>query len=231
MTQDHKYWEQRSLLDQKRDWDKRSENWIEDYRNSIDHPHRWEIIKELIKLAPFESILEIGCNAGPNLAKINYSFPNLKLAGIDANYDAIRIAKKWLPKAHLQVGNISEGLNLKDKEYDILLSDAVLIYIPPDNIEKVFEEIDRVTKKAVILIEWFDESILGSVKDFHWARNYTIILETLGFTVFSRKLTKEEWPSFNWEKNGHLFVATRNDKDLVLDLKLQAKTLKEIPVA
>lgn len=48
------------------DWGKGSNDWIKGYWDSQDHPHRPFLIERISKFSP-NSILEIGCNCGPNL--------------------------------------------------------------------------------------------------------------------------------------------------------------------
>lgn len=208
--QDDKYWINRPLTDEKRDWQNQGENWVEDYNLSTDHPHRIEIIKAIISLSPVESVLEIGCNAGPNLKKISYAFTGIQLAGIDVNYDAIQIAKKYLPHAILGIGSAIEDYDFYDRSFGITICDAVLMYVPPEYIGKAAEEINRVTRKGIILCEWHDESEEGVVKDFHWARNYEKIFKRYGWELKNiKKITKEIWPSENWIKNGYIYVFHR----------------------
>ena len=71
ITQNHTYWEQRALTDEKRDWEEKGENWIQDYILSVNHPHRDVILKGLQTFGKIESVLEIGCNTGPNLKRIH----------------------------------------------------------------------------------------------------------------------------------------------------------------
>ena len=71
------------------------------------------------------------------------------------------------------------------------------------------DEIARVTARGVILVEWDDESKLGRIKNWHWARDYKTLLEERGFEVEKIKVTKEFWPSENWSANGYIYIAKR----------------------
>lgn len=202
---DAKYWIDRELDDPKRDWEKDTPNWVADYRGSTNHPHRKLILDEIKRLKP-KSLLEIGCNAGPNLIRIKQEFPDVKLAGIDPSNYAIDEAKTAV-EADLKIGLVQE-IPFQE-QFDVVLCDAVLMYVPDVEIYHVMNEIDRVAKKAVIIVDWHDESELGRVKDFHWARNYAKLMNDIGFEVETIKLTEETWPSKSWMKHGYVYVCRR----------------------
>ena len=206
------YWKNRLYDDNRFDWCTGEGNWIIEYRKSTIHPHRDLIIKELDKTGKFESVLELGCNAGPNLFRIYQTFKHYgltRLAGIDINKDAITEAKKLVPSAEFQVRDLRKPIPYPYQSFDVVLVDAVLMYIPPKDIKKVFDDIAMIAKKAVILVEWYDDSLYGIVKDYHWCRNYTKLLEQRGFNVKTIKLTEDLWPSKIWIQNGMLFVGTK----------------------
>lgn len=205
--EDSKYWAKRPLKDKRRDWYEQGDNWVEDYIKSTNHSHR-RMIMDALKKIKFGSLLELGCNAGPNLINVSEKYPEVRLAGIDINEDAIKRASLALPKANFWVSNI-ETIPFADKTFDVVLADAVLMYSDPTSIGKVLLEINRVTRKYIILCEWDAEE--DCVVDGHWARDYKGILERLGYSVTKKKIGKK-WKnkSGNWERNGYLYVATKN---------------------
>lgn len=205
-VQGESYWENRPKDDTKRDWGNEAEDWIDDYIKSVNHPHRDLILEALRSLEPIGGLLEIGCNVGPNLLRIQEIYPEMQLAGIDVNEDVLERAKKILPKPMFKQGSVLE-IPFEDKSFGVVLCDAVFIYVDPDHILQAMKEITRVASKGVILIEWYDESLLGVVKDYHWARDYANLLGELGFEVKEVKIN--EWPTKNWEKNGYIYVAHR----------------------
>lgn len=203
------YWIKRPRNDEEKDWLGEQKDWIDGYVKSIDHPHRKLIIDALKKLTPFESVVEAGANCGPNLFLIKKHFPHATVAGIDLNEEAILEGKKIAPEADLRVGTMAK-LPWEDKKFDIALADASLLYVPPDDIDTVMNELDRVAKKAIIIIERFDESEKGVVKNYLWTRNYPLLLQKLGYGVEQIKLDEKTWPgSVNWQKYGYMFVAVK----------------------
>ncbi len=49
------------------DWGNENKDWIEGYWDSQTHPHRQFLTDRICAFSPISSILEIGCNSGPNL--------------------------------------------------------------------------------------------------------------------------------------------------------------------
>lgn len=206
-TEDAQYWIDRPKGDTRRDWRNDAPDWVEEYVKSAQHPHRELILQALRDLSPVDSVLEIGCNAGPNLFRIQSIFPNAQLAGIDVNADAIARAKEWLPNMQFEVASGTK-IPFENKSFDVVLADAVLMYSNPEEFAQVLKEIDRVAKHGVVLMEWNSDK--DEIKDHHWARPYLQYLHEIGFKLVELKtLTREDWPSDIWVRNGVLFVCRR----------------------
>ena len=202
------YWQNRPLEDQRKDW-KDDADWISGYWNSRNHPHRRLIIEALEKLKPFDSVFEVGCNVGPNLDVIQNHFMGVRTGGIDLNESAVLEAQNRLPYSNISVGSTGM-IPTFTGSYDIVLADAVLMYVNPEDIQPSISEMARVAKKAIVSVDWHDEESTGGViNEFHWTRNYEKLLNEQGLIVEKIKLTKEDWPSNNWEKLGYIYVATR----------------------
>lgn len=200
------YWSNRSETDTRKDWRNGGADWIEEYVLSSEHPHRNLIVNAVKGFSSFAGILEVGCNAGPNLYRLSQAFPETQLAGIDINEPAVARAQSYLQKAILKVGTATT-IPFENESFDVGIVDAVFMYLSPDEMHQAASELQRVIRKGIVLVEWFDESPEGVVKDFHWARNYPELFAGYGFElVESTPLTKENWPHPTWQKNGKLFV-------------------------
>lgn len=202
------YWKNRKLDDSRRDWEHESPTWVSGYWGSQAHPHRKLIVEAFERLGVSNSVLEVGCNCGPNLQQIRNKFPNIEVFGVDISEEAIKEAGNCMP-GNFQVGSVID-ISLPDGSVQVVLADAVLMYIGPEEIEKAISEITRVSGDAVIICDWFDKSELGVVKDGHWARDYSKLLEKQGFLETEKhKLTEEEWPNKKWATNGYVSVYRR----------------------
>jgi len=185
-------------------WMEMEENWEERNEDdfNIDIPHRKLLLDKIKELKP-ESILEVGCGAGSNLALIQKEFPNVKIAGLDINRFAIANAVKHLGNIQLVVGDAG-NLPFEDKSFDMVITDVTLIYIPPEKIEKVKSELLRVAKRSILMVEFHREDFdkLGRIAFRHWTRDYKKLFE--GYKVETYKITDTD--SFKWDTIGYIIT-------------------------
>jgi SAM-dependent methyltransferase len=129
-----------------------------------------------------ETILEVGCNAGRNLARL-YEAGHRDLHGVEINPRAIEHLRQEFPDlaaaANLHVGAAEDVLpGLPDRGFDVVYTMAVLVHLHPDG-ESVFDEIARLVDDTLITIE--DER-----NDYSWRhfnRDYRELFEgRLGLT-------------------------------------------------
>lgn len=127
---------------------------------------------------PDARILELGCNAGPNLFRLQelgYS----SLAGIEVNPHAVEELRRRFPAlwrdARIIEGSLEERLpELADGSYDVVFSIAVLIHVHPTS-AWIFPEIVRVARRHVCVVE------LETASNWYvFARNYRRVFERLG---------------------------------------------------
>ena len=202
-AQGTKYWKERDRNDPHSDWAKDGKDWIQEYWESQDHPHRRKAVDLIPKDA--KSVLEVGCNSGPNLALIR----NKKLAGIDPNADAIAFAREKLPDADLRVGSV---LNLpwEKDSFDVVLADAALMYVSDGEIGTAMAEMDRVARKAIVIVDRAYDSMLGIVENCVWMRDYSKWLRCFGYYCEFMEVNEKLWPtSKNWQKHGYIFRGTK----------------------
>jgi ubiquinone/menaquinone biosynthesis C-methylase UbiE len=207
---EEKYWA-RAHLRRGDDWGDKENDWARGYWDSRDHSHRSFLIDRISRFSP-SSVLEIGSNCGPNLYILAKRFPNAELMGVDINSEAVQKGNEWFAQEHISNVKLTEGkaddLRLfQDKSFDVVFTDAVLIYVGPDKIRQVITEMLRVTRKALILLEWhdFDSSStpLGTYVG-HWMRDYVALLKELvpEEEIRVSKLPRELWADPKWQKWG-----------------------------
>ena len=203
-SQDETYWINRPKDDPRHDWNEKGETWIDSYVKSANHPHRALIIDALKTFMPIKSLLEIGCSAAPNILRIEKEKLEIsKIVGLDVNKDSIERARQLLPQHTFSVGNIKHLL-FDYREFDVVLLDAVLMYVDNYDIESVIWEIVRIVDRGIIVCDWFAEQ--EEIDGIHWKRNYKALFENYGFKVEMKPFTKETWSNEQWIKNGKLFV-------------------------
>lgn len=196
---------------------KRGENaWVMEYWNSINHPHRAPLIERIARLSP-SKILEIGANCGPNLYLLAKKLPNATLIGTDINPKAVYVGKKLFTKEGMTNVTLltkkADDLNeYEDNSFDVVFTDAVLILVGPDKIKTIAREMLRISKKALILVEWQcakgenDPRGRGIYYGGRWKRNYVNLFASLSpkSSVHLIKLSPDQWPDSNWHTFGHI---------------------------
>ncbi len=189
---------------------------LNDCWGGIEHPHRAFLIEKIATFLPISTILEIGCNYGPNLYLLAQKFPNIEIKGIDINPAAIQngnelMGRSGFKNVKLSEGNIDNLSQFPDKSFDVVFTDAVLMYIGPDKIKKVISEMIRIVRKAIILVEWHQDSErdpqgLGVYHFGHWKRNYLNLLKQFVREDQIRliKIPEEFRLDKNWGKLGYI---------------------------
>lgn len=184
------------------------------YFDSLTHSHREAILEILGKRYRYFTLAEVGCNSGPNLEAIRRRFPITHLAGIDINKKAIKEGRIKNPDISLLVAKVDK-LPWPDKSFDVVLADAVLMYIGPDKIDKAIKEMVRVARDMIIIVDFHKEggSTRGQIELGHWVRDYSALFKEHGLKAELRKITKKEWKSRSWENLGHFITVNLNENE------------------
>lgn len=130
--------------------------WLKKYWHSTEGSHRDAIIRALERVGGgFGSLLEVGCNAGPNLRRIHGRWPSVQLAGLDVHRGAVEYGtaaareEGWHWTGH--VGDLRELDRLAP--VDVVLSCYALAYLDPRDIDRALGAALACARKAVILCE------------------------------------------------------------------------------
>ena len=111
--------------------------------DTSEHPHRKQILEALYEFKNLGSVLDLGCGPGANIVAIR-KFSDIDLIGVDINSAAIRVGGlicfKEDDKVKLIKGK-ADAVPLHDKSVDIVLIDALLMFITPSLIDDVITEI------------------------------------------------------------------------------------------
>lgn len=132
------------------------------------------------EVTPDDSVLEIGCNAGPNLEGLRQlGFSDL--AGVEISATAVSEMRRVFPDlaglATIHQGRAEEVLPaLPASSRDVVFTMAVLIHVHPSS-HAVMAEMVRVAQKYVCVVEAEDVTT-----NYVFARNYRRVFERLGCT-------------------------------------------------
>ena len=167
---------------------------IVDYRSHYLPPYyinKPEITAELIDVfqryvGHQQSIMELGCNVGRNLAALK-ACGYQSLSGIEINPNAVELGRKTfnLDGIAISIGSIEDLIDRLDS-YDCIFTQSVLMHLPPSS-EWVFEKIADKTNDILITRE--NEIHTGK---FQWMRDYDKIFTGLGLKQIEYKPTNHK---------------------------------------
>ncbi|MDZ4230424.1 MAG: glycosyltransferase, partial [Dehalococcoidales bacterium] len=126
-------------------------------------------------------------------------------------------ASEGMTNVQLSVGRAEDLSQFKDRSFDVVFTDAVLIYVKRGDIQRVIKEMMRIVRGGIVLVECHDfehqpgdRQGLGVFKRGLWVRDYTTLLKQFvpENQINITKLTKEVWPPDGWGRNGALIEVT-----------------------
>jgi pseudaminic acid biosynthesis-associated methylase len=122
-------------------------------RNDHDNPARVDSLRRVLGGLDPASVLEVGCNAGWNLtylARLGFT----GLHGIEPQRYALDRARARLgDAAALQLGN-AFALPFADAAHDLVFTSGVLIHIGPADLPRALDEIYRVARRWIAVVEY-----------------------------------------------------------------------------
>ena len=100
------------------------------------------------------SCIEFGSNIGMNLKAIKLLFPNIDPHGIEINNEAAKELSSVIPPANVYPTSI---LDFEPTvQYDLSLIKGVLIHINPDELNLVYDKLDAVTRRYMLVAEYYN---------------------------------------------------------------------------
>ena len=156
--------------------------WANTSINSYQIKQRHKFVSSIASFENIESVLEIGCAAGPNLRLLREKLPEAKLTGVDINKKCIERGNRYFQSvndnnATLYPKSTDQLEFFKDKTFDIVCTQGVLLLLPPNKIRKAIADIVRLSKKGIILHEYNkDNATDGFFDNGRWVYDYPAIL-------------------------------------------------------
>jgi ubiquinone/menaquinone biosynthesis C-methylase UbiE len=156
--------------------------WNESYEISEYYQgHKRFLIDLITNDNKIKKILELGCGDGINLRKIAQKKKSIELTGIDIN-------KVVIKKAFLKIKNLNYKIdliranfkNLKkytNDQFDVVFSDAALMYVDKNNIYNVLKEALRISKVKVVICEQHTNN--ETYYNDKWVHNYILIFKKI----------------------------------------------------
>lgn len=204
---DEIYWRYKSFF---------SSDWRQGYLDSDNkiHPHRELLLEKISQKHSIQSVLEIGCASGINLRIINKKINGILFEGIDINKKALNeginiLKRENITNIKLKYKSAKDLSSYKDKEFDLVFCDAVLMYIDSSNIKNVVNEMFRISKKMVIICDQHTDK--KSFYNDKWVHNYNYLLKNISDinSITFNSIPDEIW-SGDWSQYGKIIVVEKN---------------------
>ena len=187
----------------------------EGYWENQNHPSKRFLADKIAGFLPFSSILEVGCASGPNLYLMAKRFPQAELTGIDINAAAVeygnrQLTKEGISNVKLLEGKADELERFPDSSFDIVFTNALLIYIGPDKIEETIKNMLRISRSALVLMECYcfepskDVNGMGVYYGGIWIRDYAALLKQFvpEEQIRVNRIPEDIWPGEPWASFG-----------------------------
>ena len=188
-----------------------TKNWAKTSLESKDEYNRNLITSVITSFDNVQSVLEIGCASAPNLRRLREKLPSAQLTGIDINKQAIRTANDYFrsvndDKVNLLARTADQLDDFKDKSFDVVFTQAVLISITPPNINKVIAEMIRLSSKAVVFNEYhLDGAKEGFFDHGRWVYDYYSIIRRQ-YPEANISMQKTDFKGGSWDLYGKLIT-------------------------
>lgn len=183
------------------------------------HPHRPLVVDAIARFEPIGHVLEVGCSAGMNLLLLSRRWPAARLVGIDVSEQALGVGQEWLRASgaghvDLRLGAAQQLGEFADGAFDVVFTDASLIYLGPDVIERALREMVRVAARGLVIHEWSltePDSRTHFWYDLHWVHNYPRLLRAIdpALSIETSRLPSEVWNTGGWAEYGTILMVRK----------------------
>lgn len=129
--------------------------WVDLYRESARAEYRQPVASALTAVAPFETVLDLGCNCGALMPLILDASPTCQVLGVDLAEVAIAAAKREWPAHTWVCASIVDWLPLMAPFHrvDLVTSGSVLCAVVPSDINAVLDAVVALARRAILLQE------------------------------------------------------------------------------
>ena len=180
-------------------------------KTSLESKNGKLITSEIASFDNVQSVLEIGCASAPNLRLLREKLPSAQLTGIDINKQYIRTANDYFrsandDKVNLLAMTMDQLDEFQDKSFDVVFTQAVLLLVPPSNINKVIAGMLRLSRKAIVLNEFhLDAANEGFFDEGRWVHDYYSIIRRQ-YPEANISMQKTDFKGGSWDLYGNLIT-------------------------
>jgi 2-polyprenyl-3-methyl-5-hydroxy-6-metoxy-1,4-benzoquinol methylase len=192
-------------------------SWTKISLTSINLDHRKSLVSLITSYTNINSVLEVGCASAPNLRLLREKLPKAKLTGVDINKSAIKTAKSYFLKqndcnANFFIKSADELNYFSDNSYDVVFSQAVLVFVTPSSIRKAIRHMLRISRSLIVLNEYhLDNAAEGCFDGGRWIYDYRAIVAE--YCPEAEIIMKSSGLKGGiWDDYGSIVVIKLNDK-------------------
>lgn len=196
--------------------------YVPDFEALVSRPHRHHLLDALDAFGSWRSALEVGCGKGANLYLLARRNRGLRLAGVDVNPLAIEqagaeLAQRDVREVHLEVADATNVKAVADGSFDVVFSDAVLMYVPPADISAAMSEMLRIARLGVVVSTWHRDSRPEEEPCWYdegtWVYDYRRLFKEQYGTLEILPYPPGTWQDARWCRYGCLVRLVLNRKD------------------
>ncbi len=195
----------------------RRNNRVPAFEDLIRQPHRGALVDTVVNMRGVGSLLEVGCGRAANLYLLSRAMPGLLLRGVDISSTAIaqgsaELKARGVTGVHLELGSSEALTAFESHSMDLVVADAVTMYIPPQRISQALSELLRVARLGIVLGAWHCEVSDGCepyrYDEGAWVYDYRRLLAPYaGLTLSSVRYPDGAWSNERWKRYGALLIA------------------------
>lgn len=124
----------------------------------------------------------MGCASGANLVRLRERFPEAELIGLDINARAVQVGREYFAacgdaRVRFLNAHADQIKMLKARSVDVVITDAVLMFITPDRIRSIIAELARVARNGIVLNEYHGDGLdSGHFEGGRWVYDFVALL-------------------------------------------------------
>ena len=103
-----------------------------------------------------ENCIEFGANIGMNIKALKSLFPDLKFHAVEINKKASKLLSEVIPRDNIYEKSILDFTS--QEKWDLVIVKGVLIHINPQMLEKVYEILNKATKRYLLIGEYYSRN-------------------------------------------------------------------------
>lgn len=173
-------------------WVRRAHNWRQETSALADDAYYAGVDRRLTttlaRLPNVEQVLEVGCFSGYRLAKVQDALGSTLTIGLDVVFQGLQAAQEAGISSQRLVNGDARRLPFRSGSFDCVYTCVSLTHVPERQIGVVLDELVRVTRRYVVLVEIYDRLMRLSRRLRVWAwtdgycHEYPTLLAQRGLT-------------------------------------------------